>query len=384
MSIMNGYGQALVDKVTVMDIAPLFLLGYASFTKDPSQFGRFRNGAGYWVQTMFAQARSHFGTKLAFNDRCRVIGVIPQEGGPVRVQWLTKPNWNKGSDLAVEKQFDYVVSTVDMNTNSRMLDIPDNHASGMWNWYRPYVGVVSQKDGADFNDVWPLEPGYCYLHTDATMFPTGTPTPAEEVLQFTAYWSPPGANSTKPYDIVWTWTTYIERNLLGGKAGTDPDFDYFLTMYGFNPNGKKNADGSPIKVPADSSIVKQMSWTHGMWLPSFMMSQKEQFGTVQGVSPTNHNPIVVSPRRRSNVFFAGNNLTMDSEEGAFGSAMALAKYMFDIDAPRCIAGAGGFEQEFGVAEYLFFYELMFDMADDGQGAYRRLLRHLLNLKHLAE
>src|SRR2546428_4802123 len=32
MSIMNGYGQALLDDVTVLEIAPLFDLGYAKFT----------------------------------------------------------------------------------------------------------------------------------------------------------------------------------------------------------------------------------------------------------------------------------------------------------------------------------------------------------------
>jgi hypothetical protein len=123
-----------------------------------------------------------------------------------------------------------------------------------------------------------------------------------------------------------------------------------------------------------------------MWLPTFMMSQKEAFGTAQGVSPAWNNPLGPPGKRFSNLFFAGNNLTMDSEEGAFGSAMALAKYMFNIDSPKCIASGGGLEEFMGEAEFWFFYELMFDMSSgikkDGTAAWKRYLRHLLSLGHL--
>jgi hypothetical protein len=33
---------------------------------------------------------------------------------------------------------------------------------------------------------------------------------------------------------------------------------------------------------------------------------------------------------KTGIFFAGNNLTMDSEEGALGSALVVADYAFDI------------------------------------------------------
>jgi hypothetical protein len=58
MSIMNGYGQALLDDVTVLEIAPLFDLGFANLVAPGTGFQRFAKESGHWIDTMLAFAKS--------------------------------------------------------------------------------------------------------------------------------------------------------------------------------------------------------------------------------------------------------------------------------------------------------------------------------------
>ena len=56
LSIMNGYGAALLDQIYVPEAAFLFNNNYASFTSWSSDFMRFHYGAMQWVQTMAQDA----------------------------------------------------------------------------------------------------------------------------------------------------------------------------------------------------------------------------------------------------------------------------------------------------------------------------------------
>src|SRR5262249_12848099 len=64
LSIMNGYGNALLGTLLVGDLAPLFDLGYASFTGDVTGYARFKNGADGWVQQMWGLAQTALGTAI--------------------------------------------------------------------------------------------------------------------------------------------------------------------------------------------------------------------------------------------------------------------------------------------------------------------------------
>ena len=106
-----------------------------------------------------------------------------------------------------------------------------------------------------------------------------------------------------------------------------------------------------------------MNWIHAMWLPSFMWDQKEMMRNAQGVSP------YVAPlpiQKETRIYFAGNNLTMDSEEGALVSAMAVAHYAFNVDPLAIVLGSTWpLDSQAIVARvfYLAMYNLMFPGLD---------------------
>ena len=118
-----------------------------------------------------------------------------------------------------------------MATNGELLDGPNNP---LRDFYADYVG----------QDVWGLIPGYCYLHQDTSILAPGMPSPPEETLQFTAYW----ATQQDPFDLMKSWTTYSYKNLMGVA---DPDFDYYLTMYGFDPATDPN-----VPVPNNPWLLR--------------------------------------------------------------------------------------------------------------------------------
>jgi hypothetical protein len=159
---------------------------------------------------------------------------------------------------------------------------------------------------------------------------------------------------------------HLRRAQPAGRTD-DPEFtDYYLTMYDFDP-AKARQQGVDVPVPNQAKVIAPtpMNWVHGMWLPTFMLAQKDAFANVQGVSRfARPNP----EQRETRIFFAGNNLTMDSEEGAFVSALALAQYAFGIPSFDCIASGASVEEAAAFAELLFFYELMFEMGGSQRGA----------------
>jgi hypothetical protein len=339
LSIMNGYGAALLDEVYIPEIGLLFDRGYASFTNWSSDFMRFHDGAMAWVQAMANDAIASVpANTIQVVTGANVTAVTP--GSPKATVTYTIDGSSTGPVA-----FDAVVLTTDMATNGDLLLQSGNPLK---NFYAEYVG----------QDVWGLVPGYCYLHQDPSILAPGTI--GTETLQFTAYWS----RGQQPFDLVQSWTTYIYKNLMG--VG-DPKFDYYLTMYGFDPQG------TGLPIPKNPIFPTPMNWTHGMWLPSFMWQQKALFRTAQSTSP-HYRPL--PGQQQTNVFFAGNNLTMDSEEGALVSAMALASYAFDVDALNLVlGGTGWFNRQAMVAALFYFgmFNLMFPGLDVELGAFTKAL-----------
>lgn len=350
MSIMNGYGSALLDQVTVLEIAPLFDLGLAKFTTPGTGFKRFAKGSGQWINTMYEFAQSVLGSNLTVILGETVGPVWPASPQPM----VQLPSWSK------PRGFDAVVLTIDMLHCSQSLHNTNNKLWGPL--YAQYVGTNDANNQQ--NSVWPLIPGYCYLHQDRSIFAPNMPWPLQETLQFTAYW----ATQQAPYDITYSFTTYVEKTLMGIA---DPAFEYYLTMYGFDPT---KVSGVPI--PAANKTTTSMNWTHGMWLPFFMEQQKQAFHMAQSASAY-RTPYPNQPK--TGIFFAGNNLTMDSEEGALASALVLADYAFDIPyaallSPPSLDPKAWKVFALATAEiYALYHRLMFPSAS-GRGAAPALRR----------
>ena len=327
LSIMNGYGSALLGQIFVPEVAFLFDQGYASFTNWSSDFMRFHFGAMQWVQTMATDAvKSMPSGAVTILTGATATEVYPTSSGPT-------VTWEISGQTQAPQQFDVVVLTTDMATNGTLLN---NSNNPLWSFYEQYVG----------QSVWNLVPGYCYLHQDASILAPGMPSPPQETLQFTAYW----ATQEQPFDLTNSWTTYSYKNLMGVA---DPNFDYYLTMYGYDPT---TVPGIPI--PKNPIAPTPMNWTHGMWLPSFMWEQKLLLRDAQSISPYY---AALPSQKQTGIYFAGNNLTMDSEEGALVSAMALARYAFNVDSIDLVLDARVLDGQAVLARllYLGMFNLMF-------------------------
>lgn len=313
MSIMNGYGNALLNELLVADLAPLWDLGYASFTQDVSNYARFKNGADSWVQQMWTLAQSALGsTTLQGVFQSTVTQVYPSTAGPT-VVWQGANGQSSGPQV-----FDVVVSTLDMRSNSTILNNANN---ALWeDVFEPRIGTLS---GASGTTVWPLLPGFCTLHQDPDA--VLAQTPGEEVLQFNAV---PGVIGNGPsFNLLLSNSTYIASNLMG-IPGVSRDQDWYVTMYGFIPEASQQP----------KNAIWSGSWTHGMWLPTFMIPEKLKFHRAQSKSPYHRAHL---DQEQTNIFFAGNNLVMDSEEGALASGLAIAKYAFGIDPIQLLTPSGG-------------------------------------------
>jgi len=309
MSIMNGYGAARLDTTALIDIAALWDLGYASFIAPTEGYARFAKGAQSWVQQMVTLAQKQFGAALTLTLNSRVEKIVPNPPNQTTVTWVDNATGKESSD-----SFDVVVSTLDMQTNSGVLDSPDNK---LWSsLYEPYIGSTA---GLKFcTSVWPLIPGYCYIHQDKSVLAPGMPSTLLETLQMNASFAGDGQGG---FDLIKTYTTYIESNLLGITLKNPAD-EWYLTMYGFDPSEYGI-------TPPSTSPDHRFEWVHGMWMPTFMVEQKLAFHTAQSISP--YHP-ARSGQLATGVYFAGNNLTMDSEEGALMSGLCIATYAFGVDA----------------------------------------------------
>jgi hypothetical protein len=312
LSIINGYGSALMDTTTMADLFPLFAkipfenTPLGSFTKPGMGWQRFTNGAQSWVQAMAKVAQSLAPSTIITN--CSVIGVYTDQSNVVHVSWQSNT-----SKQILEKTFDKVVLTTDMWTNSKLL----NNANNAYYWNNPYEKYVGYPQTPNRpNPVWPLMWGKCYIHTDESMLSPDLRL-QEETLQFTASYAP--GTSDGNYDLSKTFTTYIQKNLLNDPAADG----LYLTMYGYIPDPAKD------KTPAQNTwLTPPITWTHGKWTPAFMGGPKGNLHMAQGLGSISY-----PGQMNTNVYFAGNNATADSEEGALDSAMIIAEYAFNVAYP---------------------------------------------------
>jgi hypothetical protein len=347
LSIINGYGASLLDQTTFIDLFPLFATlplpqswGFptplGSFSNPGIGWQRFTNGAQSWVQAMSDVAQSYVPATILLNSEVNAVWTDPASG-QVTVQWTSQNNQNSDT-------FDKVVLTTDMWTNSQILNNQNNEY--FWNnLYVNYVGYGQDENGNPLGQpvVWPLMWGQCFIHSDSSLLSPDL-MEQEETLQFNAYFAPGTANGN--YDLSKTFTTYIQKNVLG-----DPDADgLYLTMYGYIPNA---ANGD--KVP--SNVLFQEPWTHGKWTPSFMSGPKAQLYLAQGLGNISY-----TGQMNTNVYFAGNNTTADSEEGALDSAMAIANYAFGVEYPLIELSP---ESLFAYTMYTIYHNVMFPKQNTG-------------------
>ncbi len=122
------------------------------------------------------------------------------------------------------------------------------------------------------------------------------------------------------------YSTYMVQNMVAGLP--EP---VYVSMYG---------DFVPANPPAQSTWLNDpIQWKHGRFLGSMLLDVKRNVHNVQGLG---------------GVWYAGNNTTMDSEEGALLSAMVIAGKI----APAWSYPFLGLTPEDDYA--LFWYELMKD------------------------
>lgn len=333
LSIINGYGASLGNQVKFEDLFPLFANlpgrypGLGSFTEPGSGYRRFVNGASSLVQALADQAQQ-LKTSHVWLDST-VLGVTVPETlpGPIEV------SWGSGKAPVVTDSFDKVIFTTDMGATRTFLDTSAN--SKIWE------GLYSKYLSAE---QWPLLPGKCYIHTDVEMLSPDL-REQEETLQFTAFYAP--TDKVPYYEMFKTYTTYIQKNLHPGN----PDADgLYLTMYGYIPDESKGD-----KVPDPDKVIFSEDWTHGMWLPTFMMDAKRGLHMAQGRGATFSYPGQLD----TNVYFAGNNTTADSLEHAFISGAVIANYAFGSPYPLdTIEGWAMYE--------LFYKEFMFPAGSPGE------------------
>jgi len=146
-------------------------------------------------------------------------------------------------------------------------------------------------------------------------------------------------------------------------------------MYGYLPQGAPQPPVTndpcnigpvtqyPSKMPASDKIMFQEFWLHGMWLPQFMLKEKQQLHMAQGPGKYSYPGQSTYP-----IYFAGNNTTADSLEHAFISGAIIADYAFDSPLPV-------FSNVLAFAMYFLFYtEFMFPGITAPE-----LRAHLLNM-----
>lgn len=290
LSIFNGYGDDhQLRLATFEDLWPLFTRvptfdpgPLAAFTRPGLGWQRFRDGAGAWIDAMahFAVARG-----ATIHTGATASAVWPDAGGDG--VWVAWGNPLRG-DVTPPQRFDAVVLTTDMTTNRQLLNNPNNP------YYDSPNQPVTQAPWISA-EAFPLNPGSCYIHQDVEVLSPDVRM-QQEIVQFTANYSPPaaGGGDRLPYDMGTAYSTYLVHNMVPGLP--EP---VFVSMYG--------CDSAPR--PPDRQLFPPVQWRHGRFLGSFMYGSKRNLHKIQGLG---------------GVWFAGNNTTVDSEEGALVSAMIIA------------------------------------------------------------
>ena len=315
LAIINGYGTNELLSMKKRDLFPIFAkiplfqhvgpLG--SFTRPGDGWDRFEHGAQRWVEGMveFAQGRGstvHTGTY--------VTRVVPKaQGEQVRVEWVATAEKDSPSRTVHSELFDLVVLTTDMDVNTHLLSHGDN----------PYWSIQD-----DYVAAWNLMPGLCVIHQDTEVLSPALRDQKEDA-QFNAYYTWDGNTGGNlfglPYKLDDTFTTYLMQNIVQCPAPC------YVSMYAVADHAKR---------PDPAKVIFEKKWKHGRWVSSHDMTKKQGLHEIQGLG---------------NVWFAGNNCTVDSEEGALIAAIALAKKIAKFDTPW-----SGFlaQQTFGYFEDIMF------------------------------
>ena len=300
LAIINGYGTTDLLSTNVEDLFPIFVkipelqkLGpYGSFTSPGTGWDRFTKGATEWVATMAAYATTNGAT---IHCGKTVLKVFTRPDEKVVVEYAAtsdvKANELDPSHPVPRSQevFDEVVLTTDMTTNRYLLDNADN----------PLYSVQKEYISAD---KFALIPGVCYIHQDDECLSPHLRDKLEDgqyVGSYSETPAPEGNAYNLPYNLATTFQTYLMKNILGTPV------DCHVSMY---------AESAGSKLPDPAKVIYTKTWRHGRWVASFFDKAKKELHRVQGLG---------------HVWFAGNNTTVDSEEGALVSAMAIADEMFD-------------------------------------------------------
>jgi hypothetical protein len=300
LCIINGYGTTDLLETTFEDLFPIFtkipLLQkkgpYGSFTHPGTGWDRFTEGATAWVVAMANYGVSKGATlKLGMT----VTAVYPLSSGKVKVEW--SPTADLQAAIADPShpvpthadEFDDVILTTDMTTNRQLLDHPQNAVYAV---QKDYIG----------EDKFALIPGVCYIHQDDECLSPYLRDKLEDGQFVGAYaWGdvPPGGDLYGlPYNLQKSFQTYLMKNILGTPV------DCHVSMY---------AESSGAKLPDPAKVIHMKTWRHGRWVASFFDKAKKELHRIQGLG---------------HIWFAGNNTTVDSEEGALVSSMIIANRLF--------------------------------------------------------
>lgn len=323
LCIINGYGTVDLLETTMEDLFPLFARlpvlqddgPYASFTDVGRGWDRFEHGATQWVKSMV-----DVGVAGGARVRCAArVQRLERRGRQWLVRWTEGATYGPGGvplepgrDERVEA-FDSVVMTTDMTTNRALLCHDGNpHAEAH---RRALAG-----------DRFRLIPGACYIHQDDSVLAPNMRDGLEDG-QFTSYfaWGDRDEGSVKydlPYDLGASFQTYFMQNVLDTPA------PLYVSMYAEHRR-------CVLPDPAKTQFVR--TWRHGRWVASFFREAKRALHQVQGLG---------------DLWFAGNNTTIDSEEGALLSAMIIASKISDFRYPFSRVSSAW-------ALYCYFHEMMF-------------------------
>lgn len=275
LSIINGYTAHDLLETTLGDLFPIVcklpgLPGLMPFDRAGSGWYRFARGSQSWIEAMADLARD---AGVQFHVDAPVEAVEPS-GGRVEVAWGDR-----------SETFDAVVLTTDMTTNRAVLRGPGAERMA------PYLA----------EDRFPLLPGVCLIHQDDTILAPHLEARTEAV-QFTGTWAwRPEADNPYglPYDLHATLATHLVHNTMPLPEPC------YVSMY---------AEAQDTRWPDPDRVLHRKEWRHGRWMSSFFKEGKARLHEIQGLG---------------GVWFAGNNTTFDSEEGAVLSAIGVAERLFD-------------------------------------------------------
>ncbi|NUP11358.1 MAG: hypothetical protein HOW73_35375 [Polyangiaceae bacterium] len=285
LSVINGYGTIDLLETSMSDLFPLYTRipglqsdgPYVSFTEPGRGWDRFEDGATRWIDAMVAYAEvrgAHIQTHSPIER------VVPVKGG-VDVYWRDVA---RGGALR-SARYDEIVLTTDMRTNRELLHHDDNP---FWNLQSDFIA----------ERCFPLLPGVCYIHQDEELLAPEL-RDGKEDGQFVGTYAWGDIDETAQlyglqYDLGSSFQTFSMQNILGTPAPC------WVSMY---------AEDRRARTPDPARTIFSRSWRHGRWVTSFFRKAKRDLAQVQGIG---------------RIWFAGNNTTMDSQEGALVSAMITA------------------------------------------------------------